>query len=213
MKRLAEGADVQKSFEGVFGIDLRRLDRDVKNYLDRGRFEAWELPADRFRSRFEPRVRSVSPAEIAVDLGELALRVDDAERAGARFERAASLDPRAGRGRSPDSVDITRTQAGSTLALVHLERGPCRWRGDDPYVQLDAGRYWLDRARSDSDDRARAQASRAGARALRECVEARRVDAGDLRDVRAFVPALARAVTTRAVQMIEDGAFDAAVEP
>lgn len=121
MLLLEQGEDEEVAFEAVFGMDFDGLWREISEYNRLKKIPALSVPRGFFAPEQGREVRAVPPAEMAVQIGFLALaerRLDLAER---YFARAIALEP--DRSRAQAGLGVVR-QLGprSQEARPHFER-------------------------------------------------------------------------------------------
>jgi tetratricopeptide (TPR) repeat protein len=90
LELLEAGRSGREAFEEGFGIGLKRLDRELRNYLGRGRLTILAIPREVFPNEsFEPFVRKLPRGEIALALGQLALHLGSWHYGERSYDRAA----------------------------------------------------------------------------------------------------------------------------
>jgi tetratricopeptide (TPR) repeat protein len=137
------------AFEEAFGITAKDLNREVKRYLDRGRFFFLQMKIDQLLPDFEPQVIRLSREQASLALAQIALRrgeLDQAERwfTIATADEATRPQAEAGRG------DVLKFRGEFEAAQPHFETAVAL-APSDPYCQLDLAEYWHDRATNPDD--------------------------------------------------------------
>jgi tetratricopeptide (TPR) repeat protein len=118
---LEQGKDEPSAFQTAFGMDFNELWREIKAYNSLKKIPALSIPRRSFTPEPGREVRALPPAEIAVQLGFLALQVKRLDLAEAYFARAMIADP--GRSRAHAGAGVVK-QFGdrSEDARPHFER-------------------------------------------------------------------------------------------
>ncbi len=138
------GKDDIAAFEEAFGIREDRLDRLVKDYLDRGRFSYFKMIPDELLPVFEPEVSKLSREQASLELAKIALRLGNLDRAETLFTIA--LDRESTRPQAEAGLgDVLKFGEEYMAARPHFEKA-IELAPDDPYCQLDLAEYWHSRA-------------------------------------------------------------------
>jgi tetratricopeptide (TPR) repeat protein len=142
-----------EAFEEAFGITANDLNKEVKGYLERGRFMSYRFDLDELLPAFEPVVTRLSREQASLALAKIALRTGELDRAEHWFTIATADRPtrpqaEAGLG------DVLKFRGEFAAAQPHFEKAVAL-APDDPYCQLDLAEYWHDRARNpdEADER------------------------------------------------------------
>jgi tetratricopeptide (TPR) repeat protein len=161
-RRLADCLAAQESgtapvpaFEEAFDVPLSTLALRARRYHARPRLTRATLPASRFESDDDVRVRALAKSEVGLLLGDAQLRGGELDGARSTLERAVAQAPGGARARARlASVLAMQKRFGEAVAAAEraLALGP-----DDPIVQLDAADVLLMRARARSDPAVRAE--------------------------------------------------------
>jgi tetratricopeptide (TPR) repeat protein len=120
--RLVEqGQDEELAFEAAFGMDFNALWREIRDYNRLNKIPALSIPRSAFAPEPGLEIRALPPAEIAVQLGFLALQMKRPDLAEAYFARALASEP--GRSRAHAGIGCVK-QLGdrSEDARPHFER-------------------------------------------------------------------------------------------
>ena len=152
LELLEAGRSGRGAFEEGFGIGLKRLDRELRNYLGRGRLTILAIPREVFPNEsFEPFVRKLPRGEIALALGQLALHLGSWHYGERSYDRAAEYfrvalaedenlaQAHAGLG------DLLKFRGEFEQVRPHYERAVAL-APEDAYCQLDFAEYWFDLA-------------------------------------------------------------------
>jgi tetratricopeptide (TPR) repeat protein len=148
------GQDNISAFEEAFGTTVEGLNKQVKDYIYRQRqFEYFQMPPEKLLPVFNPSVVKLSRQEAALELGKLALRAGELDRAEELYSIATeseSTRPQAEAGLG----DVLKFSGEFDAAEPHFETA-IRLAPDDPYCQLDMAEYWHSRAfnSEDADER------------------------------------------------------------
>lgn len=149
-----EGSTASEAGELAFGMPLRKLDKELQTYLQRGRFEPFGVKASALEWSTETTARSISQALVAERLGDLALQGGKIDVAGRFFAEALALDPDRPRAHA-GMGDVLKIDKQWEKAESHFLRA-LELDEDDPLNQLDIGEYWHSRAaNTDDPDRRR----------------------------------------------------------
>jgi tetratricopeptide (TPR) repeat protein len=121
MRLLEQGEDEDSAFETAFGMDFNDLWREISAYNRLKKIPALSIPRRSFTSEAGREIRVLPPAEIAVQLGFLALQAERVDAAEAYFTRALAAEP--GRSRAHAGAGVV-IQLGdrSEDARPHFER-------------------------------------------------------------------------------------------
>jgi len=141
------GQDNISAFEEAFRITAEKLNKEVKNYVfHQRRFTYFTIPSEQLLPEFKPNVVKLSREQVALELGKLALRSGELDRAEELYSIAReseSTRPQAEAGLG----DVLKFSGEFNLAEPHFETA-IRLAPDDPYCLLDMAEYWHDRALS-----------------------------------------------------------------
>ena len=141
---IQSGEQYIAAFEQAFGVSTDALDREVQRHLKRGEVNTFRFTVDELLPVFEADVVQLSRQEIALAVGQIALRNGALERARQRFEIATSSQatrPRAEAGLG-DVFKFRREFAAADRHFVQaIALAP-----HDPYCRLDYAQYWHYRA-------------------------------------------------------------------
>lgn len=171
IRAIEEGMPVAKAFEQAFGIGLSKLDHQVRRYLERGRYPAKEIPADRFETDWEIRARVPSEAEVALGVATLQLYLGELESARRGFARVLRLDPQSAHALA--GLGRVSSAAGRYVDAARCFEGAVELAPDDPVLHVDLARFLLDRARlAPAEERSASDV----ARARRHLVKAWKLD-------------------------------------
>lgn len=144
-----------EAFELAFGMQVDKLDRQLKNYLDRGKYREIHMSVDALVPDFDPDVVKLSREQVSLALGRISLRRGELDKAEYWYSIAATSDS-------------TRAQAEAGLGDVMKFRGEFEsarpyfesavaLAPDDPYCQLDLAEYWHTLANASEDEAKRAE--------------------------------------------------------
>ena len=170
-QRVSAGEEPIATFEEIFGVSTAHLNGDLWEYINNERMPGVSIPLREVLTDFYPRSRHMSREEIALELGEFALQHGDIDRAQRWFEVATgkqSLEARVAAGQA----NVMLAKKNNAAALKHLDRA-LKLTPEASYVQLDAARYWLDRASATSPGAERDDSLN---KALAHVVEAQRLE-------------------------------------
>lgn len=145
LKLLESGEEDIAAFEMAFEIDADLLNKNVKKYLG-GRLVGFRISIETLLPKFTPGVRKLAREEISLALGQLALRRRKTGLAEHWFTIALNDEttrPEAEAGLG----DILKFDGKFDLALPHFEKAVAL-APQNPYIQIDAGEYWYNRALS-----------------------------------------------------------------
>jgi len=145
LELLESGEEEIAAFETAFGIDANVLNRNVKKYL-KSRLMGFRINIEKLLPEFTPGIRRLSREEVCLALGQLALQRAKTDLAEHWFTVALSdktTQPEAEAGLG----DILKFDEKFDLALPHFEKAAAL-APQNPYIQIDAGEYWSDRAQS-----------------------------------------------------------------
>jgi tetratricopeptide (TPR) repeat protein len=105
---LEAGRTDVEAFEEAFGISMKNLRMEMREYLN-GNYEALAVPLAAFdHEDFIPRVKELSQEEISIALGDLAVAHENSRLAGELFHAALAAHPTSAR---------AHTGLGNTFAL------------------------------------------------------------------------------------------------
>jgi tetratricopeptide (TPR) repeat protein len=144
-----------RAVESAFGVRPEVLERELRSYVDRGRFLRYTIPVERFPTGPAPTVEVLSPGVVASELGRLALVVGEPEHAERVFRAALRAAP-----------ELPEAHAGLGTALRFQERWEeaapqdreaLRCGPDDAWTHLDYAEFLLERARRSEDPAERAE--------------------------------------------------------
>lgn len=146
---LREGMDETQAFVKAFGTTLPAMEREIKAYLARGKFEPTRLKSHvRLASRLHTYTRPLPPAETAFWLGLLLIRLDRNDEARQYFELAGRLQPR--EPFKEEGLGLLAADRGQAAqAVPHLEQA-VKLGSQNYIVHYQLGRQRLDLAK-DSD--------------------------------------------------------------
>jgi tetratricopeptide (TPR) repeat protein len=120
--RLVEqGEDEEQAFEAAFGMDFNALGRAIDDYNRLKKIPALSIPRSAFAPETGREIRALPPAEIAVQLGFLALQMKRPDLAEAYFTRAIAADPAASRAHAGIGV-VKQLRGPGEDARPHFER-------------------------------------------------------------------------------------------
>jgi len=149
--RFNEGATPEAAFREAFGTSFEALDQEFEEYLRKGQLRGLRISREGFPDPAPPTARRMSAAEVATELGTLALAREDTERAESLFRAALQIQP--DDARAVLGLASTLRQRTGPLALLDrsgevdalyargLELAP-----DAALSQLDYAAYLLARA-------------------------------------------------------------------
>jgi tetratricopeptide (TPR) repeat protein len=147
---LEQGEPIDRAFAEAFAMDLGDLQQRIENYTHRipsYRFSRSELTVDS-----PVRVRPLDGGEIGVRLGWLALGTGNLDFARGLFERSGGADASSSRalaGLGDVNKFSGRYPEAEADYRASLELEPENWEN-----HLEFGKYFLDRARREDQDRA-----------------------------------------------------------
>lgn len=144
LELIEQGQDSVEAFETAFAISENKLNRQVKRYLEAGRFRYFRFAVEDLLPGFDVRAVSLTREAAALTLAEAALRFDNLDSAERWFTIAAAGEPtrphaEAGLG------DVRKFRGDYDAAQPHFEQA-IALAPDDPYCQLDMAEFWHDRA-------------------------------------------------------------------
>jgi len=140
LARLAAGADAGRALEEIFDLRMSDLAAELAAHLGDGNMQEATLPLSALPA-FEVAVTPLPPAEMLVELGELAARVGDRDGAVRHFDRALAREPRHA-GALAGLAWVDDLEARFAEAEV-LYRDALRLGTEDPVVYLRWGRHLL----------------------------------------------------------------------
>jgi tetratricopeptide (TPR) repeat protein len=156
------GHDVEDAWREAFGIELRKMDRQLIRYLERGSIPAFGISLEPFQPEVEPVLRVMSADEIVTELGWLTLLRGSTAQAERAFAAAIAANP--DRARAHVGLgDACKFQDRWDEAEAHYQRA-LEIAPDDPENQLDYAEYLHDLAARAEDGEERAQLARAARR-------------------------------------------------
>lgn len=142
---IESGTSTSDAYRAAFGEIAGRSGQKIKSLLDGGDMNVIGIPIAKIDyDRSEPSVRTPSPAEVAVRLGQLHLGKGDATKAEEEFLAALAIraeDSRAHAGLG----DALKFQENFADAEAHFERA-VELDPKDPLNHLDRAEYYHDRA-------------------------------------------------------------------
>ena len=138
------------AFREAFDLEPIGFELVLKQYLHRRIMQAHTLLKDSFVTEYEPRTRSIPPAEIATMLGQVALQLNQLPDARRYFDYAIELDPERGPAYA-GLGDLQKFESNFAAALPLFEKAR-KLSAADPLVALDEGEYWFDRAKASESD-------------------------------------------------------------
>ena len=106
VRLLEQGQDEEAAFESAFGMDFNALWREISKYNRLNKIPAVQVPRNAFAPEEGHQIRVVPPAEIAVQLGFLALAERRVDLAAGYFARASAADP--GRSRAHAGLGVVK---------------------------------------------------------------------------------------------------------
>ncbi len=169
---VADGHTEVAAFESAFGIPRKELASTLKSYLRYKCCNVFGYEIEQLNLAFSPKTRTVPKPEIALGLAQAGLSVGAYESATRWYEIAATAaETRAAA--EAGLGDMLKFKGDYDGAQPHFELaeelGP-----DDPYIQLDVGEFWLDKASTTDDPEERTELAR---RARKSFVKAWKLDA------------------------------------
>jgi len=171
LEQTGRGADVDTASRAAFGMSTDELDSALRDYLQDGQFQTFGFSAKRLAWSDATHTRLLGPAEVAEQLGDLALAVERRATAEELFRAALAEEPdrpraHAGLGR------IFHSRKQWSAAESHLTRA-VELDPEDPLNQLDLGGYWFARAHAEADPELQRELL---ARARRHIVRSSQID-------------------------------------
>lgn len=146
---VAQGNSEVTAFTNAFGVAPDELTSKLKSYLRYKCCDVFGYKIDQLQFEFEPQVRTMGKNEISLGLAQAALSVGAYDSATRWYQIAAELEEtraaaEAGLG------DMLKFKGEYDAAQPHFELAE-ELGADDPYVQLDVGEFWLDKASEATD--------------------------------------------------------------
>jgi tetratricopeptide (TPR) repeat protein len=121
LRLLEQGEDEVAALESAFGMDFNALWREISRYNRLSKIPAIRVPRDAFAPEEGQQVRAAAPAEVAVQLGFLALAERRIDLAAGYFARASAADPDRARAHAGLGV-VTQLGEHGEQARPHFER-------------------------------------------------------------------------------------------
>jgi len=144
------GTPTDVAYRDAFGELPGRSGKKIRELLDDGKMNVVGIPIAKLDfDRSEPRVRTPSPVEVAVRLGQLHLRDADGRSAEKEFLAAIALDARSARAQAGmgDALKFqSRFEEAEPYFLRAVELDP-----KDPLNHLDLAEFYDDRRRKKSE--------------------------------------------------------------
>ena len=154
IQSIESGEDDLTAFESAFGLSLNELDRDVKNYIRRGRYREIRIKLDALAPEFAPGVFKLPREQASLALAKISLRIGEFDKAEhwytiATMNESTRAHAEAGLGA------VLKFQGQLEAAKTHFETA-IALAPEDPYCQLDIAKYWhsLAAATEERDKRA-----------------------------------------------------------
>ena len=146
---MESGSGSVESFEKAFGLSAKQLRKEVKRYFRINRYRYIKFKAENLIPNFAPDVIALTKPQSALRLGQLALRLEEWEKASEWFAMATASKvtrPRAeaGLGR------LQKKKGDLDAARIHFEKAVFL-APEDPYSHLEIAKYWHSRARDIAD--------------------------------------------------------------
>ncbi len=149
LRSLERGASVDEAVQQGFGVSVRELDDELRDYVRKRQYKVVRVPREDFKSGAAPELRVLGSGEVAFALGRLSLKRRRHDQARAYFRKAVVLEPNDGRARAgigdAYAAEGRFDEAAREYALA-LEIAP-----DDAWVQLGQGNLLNQRARQTTD--------------------------------------------------------------
>lgn len=143
---LRGGMEVVPAFTNAFATSLPVMERELKGYLARAKFEPTRLKLPpQNAARQTAYWRSVPPAETAFWLGRLLLQLQRTNDARQNFELAAKLQPRAPFGVA--GLGLLAADAGQTQSSIQLLDQAVKLGSQDYQVYYELGRQRLEQVK------------------------------------------------------------------
>jgi len=144
---LRGGMETVPAFTNAFGVSLPVMERELKAYLARAKFEPVRLKLHPQAAVRQPAVwRPVIPAETSFWLGRLLLQLNRTNDARQYFELAGRLQPRAPFG--PAGLGLLAADAEKTPLAIQLLEQAVKLGSQDYQVYFELGRQRLEQAKS-----------------------------------------------------------------
>ncbi len=144
LRELHNGSSTVIAFERSFGIELSDMKKALKRYIKDGRYTYVKIPTDSLVPEFASTSRRASPHDIHIQLGRLALRNADADKAASWFTKALAIDaqsPAALAGWAATLALGQQYEDARTQFDLALSNAP-----DDPVILVDYAKFELQRA-------------------------------------------------------------------
>lgn len=142
---LVESGEADTSaFEQAFGVNTGRLNSEVREHLEHGKFDSFAFEIDTLLPVFEAEVVKLSREQLALGLAQIALGSGRLDKADHWFSIAAGGEQ--ARARAEAGLgDVLKFRDDYVAAEPHFEKAVALAPGN-PYVQLDVAEYWHYRA-------------------------------------------------------------------
>jgi tetratricopeptide (TPR) repeat protein len=151
LELLNEGLGVEAAFAQAFGATFEEVGKELGLYVGRDTFMQIRKPRSAFPPAKVVSVRVATPAEVALQLGQLALATGNDEAARSLFDASLALEPRSPRALAGLALAVWKQGGGTAVEIrLMLERaaalGP-----QDALNHLDLAEYLLAQAEAGAE--------------------------------------------------------------